>query len=204
MLVARNDTGPRVHPDAKVAASATIVGNVRIGARCYVDHNAVIESSGPSVVLGAETIVLPGAVIRSVGGSSRPEFPVEIGERTLVSPLCVLTGCRVGRNCYIATAAVLLQGSVVGDHARVGANAIVHAKTVVPDRARVGMRHIAAPAADGFISTADIELARHAVAAADFFETAFGVADGDPAALHEQVISTLLEETHGWRDEPFT
>jgi carbonic anhydrase/acetyltransferase-like protein (isoleucine patch superfamily) len=202
MLVARNDTAPRVHRDAKVAASATIVGDVRIGPRCFVDHNAVIESSGPSVVLGAETIVFAGAVIRSVGGSSRPGFPVEIGERTMVSPLCVLTGCRVGRNCYVATAAVLLQGSVIGDHVRVGASAIVHAKTVVPDLGRVGMRHVAVPTADGFISTADVELARQAVAGADFFDVAFGGGDGDQAALHEQVISALLEETHGWRDEP--
>src|SRR4051812_39998711 len=106
MLVSRNESAPRVHPDASVAASATIVGNVQIGARCYVDHNAVIESSGAPVVLGQGTIVFAGAVIRSVGGSSRPAFPVEVGERTLVSPLCVLTGCRVGRNCYVATAAV--------------------------------------------------------------------------------------------------
>ena len=83
MLVARNGHSPRVHPDARIAPSATIVGNVQIGERCYVDHNAIIESSGPAVVIGDETVIFAGAIIRSVGGSSRPAFPVEVGERTL-------------------------------------------------------------------------------------------------------------------------
>jgi carbonic anhydrase/acetyltransferase-like protein (isoleucine patch superfamily) len=124
------------------------------------------------------------------------------GERTLVSPLCVLTGCTVGRNCYLATAAILLQGATLGDHVRVGAGAIVHASTGVPERGRVGMRHVAVPTADGFLSTADVERAREAVAAVDFFETAFGADEADQADLHAQVMATLLGEVHAWRDEP--
>src|SRR5215211_3426444 len=101
MLVARNGETPHVHPTAKVAATATIVGSVRIGARAYVDHHVLIESSGPPIAISAEAVVFAGAVIRSVGGVSRPAFGVRVGTRTLVSPLCVLTGCRVGAGCYL-------------------------------------------------------------------------------------------------------
>jgi carbonic anhydrase/acetyltransferase-like protein (isoleucine patch superfamily) len=202
MLIARNGEAPRVESGARIAASAHVVGNVRIGARAYVDHGVLIASSGPPVEIGAEAIVLAGAIIRSVGGSSRPAFPVAIGERSLVSPSCVLTGCEVGRTCYVATAAIVLQGAVVGDHARIGAGAIVHASTVLPKRARVGMRHVAAPSAEGYLSTADIEAAREAVSGLDFFETAFGVGEDDQVRLHEQVIATLLDEVEGWRDQP--
>jgi carbonic anhydrase/acetyltransferase-like protein (isoleucine patch superfamily) len=97
---------------------------------------------------------------------------------------------------------IVLQGAAVGDHVRVGAGAIVHATTVLPERARVGMRHVAVPTADGFLSTADVEQAREAIAAIDFFETAFGAADEDQAELHAQVMTTLLDEVHAWRDEP--
>jgi carbonic anhydrase/acetyltransferase-like protein (isoleucine patch superfamily) len=202
VLIERNGETPRVHSSARIARSATIVGNVLIGARAYVDHGAVIASGGPPVEIAAEVIVFPGAIIRSVGGTSRPAFGVRIGERTLVSPLCVLTGCTVGRNCYLATAAILLQGATLGDHVRVGAGAIVHATTVVPEAARVGMRHVAVPTADGFLSTADVERAREAVAPIDFFETAFGAGEDDQADLHAQVIAKLLDEVHAWRDEP--
>src|SRR5215216_4459396 len=79
----RNDVTPRVHETATIASSAPVVGNVQIGARAYVDHGAVIESSGPLVQIADEVIVSAGALIRSVGGSSRPTFPVRVAERTL-------------------------------------------------------------------------------------------------------------------------
>src|SRR4029453_4034661 len=121
MLVGRNGETPEIPPEARIASSAPIVGNVRIGAGCYIDHGVVIESSGLPIVIGDETIIFAGAVLRSVGGGSRPRFELELGKRTLVSPHCVLTGCRIGSNCYIATGAIALQGSVIGDHVRVGA-----------------------------------------------------------------------------------
>jgi carbonic anhydrase/acetyltransferase-like protein (isoleucine patch superfamily) len=204
LLFTRDGQAPRIHSNAKVAASAAIVGDVQIGAGAYVDHGVVIESSGPSIVISDEAVVFAGSVIRSVGGRSRPGSDVHIGSRSLVSPLCVLTGCQIGANCYVATGAIVLQGAVIGDHVRVGAGAIVHATTVLPDRARVGMRHVAVPTPDGFTSTADIEAAREAIAGMDFFETAFGAGATDQEDLHDQVMSTLLEEVHGWRDEPIT
>jgi carbonic anhydrase/acetyltransferase-like protein (isoleucine patch superfamily) len=202
VLVERNGDVPRAHATARIASSATVVGNVEIGARAYVDHGVVIASSGPPVEIADEVIVLAGAIIRSVGGASRPAFPVRVGERTLISPLCVLTGSEVGSNCYVATGAIVLQGAMIGDHARVGAGAIVHATTALPEGARVGMRHIAVPTGDGFLSTGDIEQARELVAAIDFFETAFGAAGQDQLELHARVIATLLDEVHGWHDEP--
>ncbi|MFL5796648.1 MAG: DapH/DapD/GlmU-related protein [Actinomycetota bacterium] len=177
---------------------------MQVGARAYVDHGVTIESGGPLIEIAEEAVLFAGAVVRSVGGLGRPPFPVRIGPRTLVSPQCVLTGCEVGANCYVATGAILLQGAVVGDHVRIGAGAIVHATTVLPDRARVGIRHLAVPVQDGFLSTPDVEQAREAVAGIDFFDAAFGAADEDQAALHEQVMSSLLQEVHGWHDEPVT
>lgn len=62
-------------------------------------------------------------------------------------------------------------------------------------------RHVAAPGEDGYISTADLQAAREAVSAADFFDTAFGTTPVDQARLHEDVMARLLEEVHGWRDQ---
>jgi carbonic anhydrase/acetyltransferase-like protein (isoleucine patch superfamily) len=202
VLIARNGESPHVASDARIAATTQIIGDVHVGARAYVDHGVVIESSGPPIEIGDEAVLFAGAIVRSIGGLSRPPFPVHIGARTLVSPSCVLTGCQVGRNCYVATGAIVLQGASIGDHVRIGAGAIVHATAVLPDHARVGMRHVAVRTADGFLSTPDIEAAREAVAELDFFETAFGAGAADQATLHEQVMKTLLDEVHGWRDEP--
>ncbi|HET7564820.1 MAG TPA: hypothetical protein VFJ96_07485 [Gemmatimonadaceae bacterium] len=54
MLVARYGRTPSVHPEAIVARTATIVGDVTIGARCVIGHGAVIESGGPPVTIDDE------------------------------------------------------------------------------------------------------------------------------------------------------
>jgi carbonic anhydrase/acetyltransferase-like protein (isoleucine patch superfamily) len=201
MLMTRNDRAPSVHPDARVSVAAHVIGNVQIGAGCYIDAGAVIASSGPPVVISDEVLVFAGAIIRSTGGASRPEFPVHLGPRTLVSPQCVLTGCKTGRRCYLATGATLLQDVVLGDDVRVGVGAIVHATTRIADTARVGMRHIAVPAGDGFVSTADVEEARRLLETVDFFTEVFGTRASDQSRLHDDVMTALLEEVRGWHDE---
>jgi carbonic anhydrase/acetyltransferase-like protein (isoleucine patch superfamily) len=202
MLVTRNGKAPRLDGRASVAPSATIVGDVRIGAGAYIDHGTVVASGGPPIEIGEETVVLAGTIVRSVGGASRPAFPVEIGPRTLVSPGCVLTGCRVGSNCYLATGVTVLQGARLGDHVRVGVDAIVHATTALPDLARIGMRHVAVPTPDGYLTTADVEEAREVIAGIEFFDLTFGAGGREQADLHRLAIGTLLDEVHSWRDEP--
>jgi carbonic anhydrase/acetyltransferase-like protein (isoleucine patch superfamily) len=202
MLISRNGQAPVVHPLAVVAASAQVVGNVTIGARCFVDHNVVIASSGPPVAIDERTIVLANAVVRSTGGEHRPAFPVRIGAGTLVAPLCVLTGCEIGRNCYVATGVIVLQGARVGDDARVGVGAIVHAGAVVPPGSRVGLRHVAVPDGDGLLVTPDPTAARERLAGADFFGAVFEEAEADQAELHRRVHERLLTEVLGWHDDP--
>ena len=190
MIIERNGCSPSIHPSARVAPSAQIIGDVTIGEQCYVDYNVVIESSGAPIQIQDHVIVLANAVIRSVGGSSRPPFPVQIGDHTLISPLCALAGCQVGRNCYIAAGVTILQGAVIGDSSRVGAGAIIHAKTVLPVRSRVGIHNIAVPTESGFLATSDVEAARKWIAAADFFKTAFD--EQVQERLHANVINQRL------------
>ena len=66
----------------------------------------------------------------------------------------------------------------------------------MPAGARVGVRHVAVPTGDGFMSTADVEAARAAVADLDFFDVAFGAREDDQVALHERVVAQLLDEVH--------
>jgi carbonic anhydrase/acetyltransferase-like protein (isoleucine patch superfamily) len=202
MLIKRNGAAPVIDTTAVIAPSAVVVGDVRIGARCYVDHGVTIESAGPPIEIRDSTIVFAGSVIRSIGGSSRPAFGVAIGSRTLVAPHCVLTGCQIGNACYLATGVTILQGATIGNTVRVGVGAIVHFNTHVPEGVRIGMRHVAVPTDEGFLSTADVELARRAVTAARFFVTAFDIPDANQAVQHDHVIQMLLNEVHGWKDEP--
>jgi carbonic anhydrase/acetyltransferase-like protein (isoleucine patch superfamily) len=202
MLVSRNGRAPTIDPSAKIAASAHVIGNVRVDADAYVDHGAIVESAGPPVEIGERSVVLAGAVLRSIGGPARPAFPLSVGPGTLVAPLAVLTGCRVGANCYLATSAIVLQGAVLGDDVRIGVGTLVHAGTSVPDAGRIGMRQVAVPGPEGPVVTNDIERAREALDTARFFEMTFGSSDTDQAAVHRQAIAAILGEARSWVDVP--
>jgi carbonic anhydrase/acetyltransferase-like protein (isoleucine patch superfamily) len=203
MLAARNGTAPRIDPSARVAPTASVVGDVTVGAGCYVDYGVVIASSGPPVVLGEGVSVLANAVIRSVGGHGRPAFPVRIGDESIIAPQVALAGCEIGERCYLATAVVVLQGARVGRGSRVAVGAVVHAGAVLAPSSRVGLHNVAAPDGEqGALITADIGAARDAIARADFFGRAFAVAQPDQEQLHREAAARLREEAAAWTDEP--
>jgi carbonic anhydrase/acetyltransferase-like protein (isoleucine patch superfamily) len=201
MLITRNGQAPAIHPSAVVASSAQVIGNVSIGEACYIDYNVVIESSGAPIEIADHVIVLANSVIRSVGGAHRPSFLVRIDDHTLISPSCTVTGCHIGRNCYLATGVRILQGAMIGDHSRIGVGALVHFKTMLPQHTRVGFYHLAVPTANGPLITSDVQAAREQLATADFFETAFQEQEQEQDKLQFNVVEKLLQEVFSWHDE---
>jgi carbonic anhydrase/acetyltransferase-like protein (isoleucine patch superfamily) len=203
VLFARNGIAPRVDPAAQVAATASIVGDVTIAAGCYVDYGAVIASSGPPVVLGEGVSVMANAVIRSVGGHSRPGFSIRVGAESIIAPHVALAGCEIGERCYIATGVVVLQGARVGPGSRLAVGSVVHAGSVLEAGSRVGLHCIAVPDDEkGALITADIATARDAIARADFFGHSFGLDQPDQDLLHREAAATLRAETAAWTDRP--
>ena len=202
VLVDRMGQSPQVAAGAQVAPTATVVGNVVIGERCVIDHGVVITSSGPPVRLGSGVVVMPHAIIRSVGGAHRPAFPVTIGADSLVGPAAVLAGCLIGPAVYVATGVMVFHGARVGEAARLGAGSIVHTGAVVPSRTRVGMREFAVSARGGgdAVITGDLDTARAHLAHADFFGGAFGLASEDLGALHRRAVEQLRLEAADWDD----
>ncbi len=179
-----------------------LVGDVSVAAEAYVDHGAVIESAGPPVRIGEGALVLANAVVRSVGGHTRPRFAATIGAGTLISPLSALAGCTIGEDCYLATGAIVLQGARVGPGTRIGARALIHADVVLGERSRVGMGCYAVPGPEGSLITEDVGDARRMLAKIDFFDHAFGVSDQDQRELHRLAIDALRREVLGFNDEP--
>jgi carbonic anhydrase/acetyltransferase-like protein (isoleucine patch superfamily) len=189
------DRDPVVAPDAFVASSAVLVGDVRVGASAVIDHGALIVSTGAPIELGARVAVMPGAVIRSTGGG-RPAYPVTIGDDCLIGPQAALAGCTLGAAVYVATQVMVFHGAVVGDGCRLGAGSIVHTGARLPERTRVGMRQLAVPGPDGAaVVTSDLDEARALLAAADFFGKVFAEqAPADLIELHQRSTAAVAAE----------
>jgi carbonic anhydrase/acetyltransferase-like protein (isoleucine patch superfamily) len=55
---------PSVHPDAYVAPTAVLSGQVSVGAGSCVLHGAVLTADGGPVEVGANSVIMENAVLR--------------------------------------------------------------------------------------------------------------------------------------------
>lgn len=118
---------PRVHPDAYIAPTAVLIGDVVLGARASVWFGAVIRGDSSSVSIGAGTNVQDNAVIHC-----SHDFPTVVGEDVTIGHLACIEGCTVEDRALIGTGAVMLQQSRLGEAAVLAAGALLQEGAQVP------------------------------------------------------------------------
>ena len=57
MLLKSGSHRPTIDPSVVVAPNATLVGDVRIGARCVIGYGACLIAEGQPITLGEQVIV---------------------------------------------------------------------------------------------------------------------------------------------------
>lgn len=118
---------PRIHPDAVVAATAVISGDVEIGADCQILHGAVVTAEGGPITLGANIIVMENALIRATATN-----PVHIADHVLVGPMASISGAVVEEEVFLATGTRVFNGAHIGARSEVRINGVVHLRTTLP------------------------------------------------------------------------
>ncbi|MBI4590458.1 MAG: hypothetical protein HY725_16635 [Candidatus Rokubacteria bacterium] len=106
MLLSHVGRSPRIEPSAYVAPTATVCGDVVIGAKCRIMHGASIVAEGGQIEIGECCIIMENAVVRSTGRHS-----TRIGSHCLVGPNAHLVGCVVEDEVFIATGAAIFHGA---------------------------------------------------------------------------------------------
>jgi carbonic anhydrase/acetyltransferase-like protein (isoleucine patch superfamily) len=129
---------PQIDPSAWVAPNATLVGDVRIGARSAISYGTVIAAEGGTITIGEDCVVMENAVLKASKRAS-----LRIGHRVLVGPMAYLTGCTIGDEVFLATGSRVFNGAEIGRGAEVRINAIVHLRTRVPADATVPIGWVA-------------------------------------------------------------
>ncbi len=129
---------PRIHPDAVIAPTAVLSGDITIGAGTQVLHGAVITAEGGPITLGENVIVMENALIRASATN-----PVHIGDHVLVGPMASISGATVGNEVFLATGTRVFNGARVGDRSEVRINAVVHLRTVLPEQTIVPIGWVA-------------------------------------------------------------
>ena len=129
---------PRIHPDAVVAPTAVISGDVTIGADCQVLHGAVITSEGGAITLGENVIVMENALIRATATN-----PVHIGDHVLVGPMASVSGALIEDEVFLATGTRVFNGARIGARSEVRINAVVHLRTTLAPETTVPIGWVA-------------------------------------------------------------
>lgn len=123
MILSSATKKPKIHSSAYVAPSATIAGDVTIGAGCAILHGAVISAEGAPVTIGSDSVVMENAIVKASGGSVL-QFPVAIGERCIVGPQATIVGATLGDGAYVSAGARIYNGVELAPGTHVAANEI--------------------------------------------------------------------------------
>jgi phenylacetic acid degradation protein len=123
---------PVVHPTAFVHPAATLIGDVIVGAKCFVGASAVLRGDLGRLILRPGSNVQDTCVVHSF-----PGVDVIIEEDGHIGHGAVLHGCRVGCNAMVGINAVVLDNAEIGAEAIVAAGAVVTGGFRVPERALV-------------------------------------------------------------------
>ncbi len=119
---------PRVHAEAFIAETATLIGDVTVEAGASVWYGAVLRADFSPIVVRAGANVQDGAVVHTT-----PAGPVEIGPGATVAHACVLHAATLEEECLVGNAAVVLDGARIGRRSLVAAGAVVPAGMTVPE-----------------------------------------------------------------------
>ena len=117
---------PSIHPDAFIAPTATIVGDVTIEANASVWYGVVLRADFAPIVVRAGANIQDCAVVHGAD-------PVEIGTGATIAHGVVMHGAAVGAEALIGNNATIQDGARVGARAMVAAGALVPPNTVIDD-----------------------------------------------------------------------
>lgn len=116
---------PVIAPSAYVNKAAYVVGDVIIGEESSVWPGAVIRADFNSIRIGRHTHIQDNSVLHA-------ELPMVIGDDVLLAHCVMMHGAKVGSYTLIGDNATVLDKAEIGDYCVIGAGALVTEGMKIP------------------------------------------------------------------------
>lgn len=123
---------PQLTEPVWIAPTATVIGDVRLGAQASVWWNAVLRGDNDPITIGERTNIQDGAVLHTDEG-----VPLLLGSDVTVGHMAMLHGCTIGDGSLIGIGAIVLNRAVVGRECLIGAGSLIPEGRIIPDRSVV-------------------------------------------------------------------
>lgn len=118
---------PAVDPLARVAPSADVIGDVRIGPHCYVGWHAVLRRDNGCIVIEEGSAVEEGVIVHT-----SPDFVSRVGPRCTIGHGALLHNAVVEAFAVIGVRATISNFATVGEWAIVGEMGLVRERQAIP------------------------------------------------------------------------
>lgn len=118
---------PQIDPTAYVAAGATLIGDVRLGAKSSVWPGTVLRGDINYIEIGEGTNIQDGTIVHLADA-----FPVRIGKYVTIGHAAMIHACTIEDECLIGMQATILDGAVIGRKSIVGAHSLVKQGSIIP------------------------------------------------------------------------
>lgn len=128
----------KIHPEARIAPNATIIGSVVVGKDSVILFNATLRGDyGSSIIVGTGSSIQENCCVH-LGASG----DCVIGNGVTVGHGAIVHGCTIGDNTLVGMGSIIMDGAIIGKNCIVGAGALVTGGTHIPD----GMLVLGSPA----------------------------------------------------------
>jgi len=121
-----NGKKPQLDRSSWIAKSAEIIGDVRIGERCWIGPNAVLRGDFGSIIIGDDTAIEDGVVIHT------PKR-LEIGNFVTIGHMAMIHGKRIMDYAVVGMNSTLGDNTAVGSWAIVAEHSLVKKNQIIPD-----------------------------------------------------------------------
>ena len=131
-IIPYKSVAPKIDPSVFLAPSATVVGDVEIGAGASIWFNAVVRGDFQPLRIGKNTNVQDNAVIHVMAN-----VPTEIGDDVTIGHNAIIHARKIGNNCLVGMGSIILGYTEIGDNVVIGAGTMITQHKKIPSNSLV-------------------------------------------------------------------
>ena len=127
MLYKFDGKQPSVGKGTYISGSAEVIGNVTIGANCYIGHGVIVRGDYGRIEIGPGTALEEGVIVHAP-----PDDTGCIGQKVTVGHGAIIHGKHIGDMAVIGMGAVLSIWSAIGEWSIVAEGSVVKMRQGIP------------------------------------------------------------------------